>query len=126
MNKWLCLSHYVECLTVPTMTWLTVMENICLTNDNGFVPFVVISSFMTCYRVCTNGNTTGATDGEGTSYLPEHLSSLCVATCTPANCNELPLNFKTIQRICSLTRASPKHRHVGVSDPSQDLDFHWA
>ena len=55
-------------LTVPTMTWLTVMENICLTNDNGIFPFVLISSFMTCYRVCTNGNTTGATDGEGTSY----------------------------------------------------------
>jgi len=35
-------SHHFESFTVTTMTWLTVM-NICVTNDQGHVPFVVVT-----------------------------------------------------------------------------------
>jgi hypothetical protein len=48
--------------------------NICVTNDHGYVPFVVntsrsfLSSFMTYHRVCNKINTTGPTSGAGTAY----------------------------------------------------------
>ena len=55
------------------MTWLTVTENLCLTNDHGYVAFVVItiiilSSFMTYHRVCNKRNMMVATCGAGTAY----------------------------------------------------------
>ena len=37
-------SHHLESFTVTTMTWLTLtLHNICVTNDNGYVPFLVIT-----------------------------------------------------------------------------------
>ena len=38
----------------------------------------VFTSFMTYRRVCNKRNTTGATSGAGTAYLPEHMISLPV------------------------------------------------
>ena len=46
--------------------------NICVTNGHGYIPLVVdlsvLSSFMTCHRVCKLINTKGATSGAGTVY----------------------------------------------------------
>ena len=37
---------------------------ICVTNDQGYVPFVIItSSLMTCIQVCNKCNTAGSTSG---------------------------------------------------------------
>jgi hypothetical protein len=50
-----------------TMTWS--LGNICVTNDQGYVPLLVLihnpvlSSFMTYQWVCNNINTTGTTSG---------------------------------------------------------------
>ena len=67
------------------MTWLTVTEYLCLTNDHGYVAFVVItiiilSSFMTYHRVCNKRNMMVATCGAGTAYhTVAHLFSvLCI------------------------------------------------
>ena len=38
------ISHHVENFTVATMTWLTPLWNICVTNDHGYVPLVVNTS----------------------------------------------------------------------------------
>ena len=35
------------------MTWLTVTEYLCVTNDHGYVPFVVLSLFIPCNRIST-------------------------------------------------------------------------
>ena len=37
--------------------------------------FPILFLFMTYHRVCNQSNTTGATSGAGTAYLPEHLRS---------------------------------------------------
>ena len=52
------------------------LRNICVTNDHGYVPFVVSNtrSFITYHRVCNQNNTTVATSVAGTPTLPEHLS----------------------------------------------------
>jgi hypothetical protein len=39
---------------------------------------MVISSFMTYYRVCNKSNTTGVTSGTGADYLSEQLDSTTV------------------------------------------------
>ena len=53
--------------------------NITVTNDHGYVPFVVIT-IMSYHRVCNKSNTTGGTYGAGTDYpsgiLPRFLVGL--------------------------------------------------
>ena len=54
------------------MTWLTVMEYLChkwpRICSTCRKHFPVLSSFMTCHRVCNWINTTGVTSGAGIAY----------------------------------------------------------
>jgi len=69
------LKSSLQFFTVPTMTWLTVMEYLChkwpricsfCRNHNP-----VLSSFMTYPRVYYKSNITGATSGAGIAYRSE-------------------------------------------------------
>jgi hypothetical protein len=66
--------------------------------------YVVISSFMTYPRVCSKGNTTGATYGAATAYLPEHLRS-----CSGFSCVRVTRDAGNFPFICSNIPAAPSY-----------------
>ena len=44
-----------------------MLRNVCVTNDHGYVQFVVITIWFFHIQVCTNSNMIGATSGAGTA-----------------------------------------------------------
>ena len=72
--------HYVESFTVATMTWLTELWNICVTNDHGYAPPVVDTSLSFTHSWLVTGFVTRlaqrvAVVEQVLLAHPEHLSS---------------------------------------------------
>ena len=59
---------------------------------------------MTYPRVCSKGNTTGATYGAATAYLPEHLRS-----CSGFSCVRVTRDAGNFPFICSNIPAAPSY-----------------
>ena len=78
-SSWLSWSHHFEGFTIATMTWFT-LRNICVTNDHGYVPFVVNTSQSFPHSWLITGFVTRLTRRvplveQKPLTLPEHLNS---------------------------------------------------
>jgi len=55
----------------PTYPPIYPVQNICVTNHHGYIPFVIIAisnTAMTYQRIFNKSNTTGGISGAGTAY----------------------------------------------------------
>jgi hypothetical protein len=63
------------------MTWLTVTEYLYVTNDHGYVPFVVLSLFIPCNRISTRETLHVTIMEQEQLTLQQRLSSSFISCC---------------------------------------------